>query len=62
MHLEDRYRSRAMALEAGTAAHEVFAAHRLWHLKHNKAILPLRLSRAPSVWQITLRTDGSSRL
>ena len=36
MHLEDKYRSRAMALEAGTAAHEVFAAHRLWHLKHNQ--------------------------
>ena len=25
--------SRAMALEAGGAAHEVFAAHRLWHLR-----------------------------
>ncbi|MBU2051487.1 MAG: hypothetical protein KKH61_21260 [Gammaproteobacteria bacterium] len=50
------YGGRAMALEAGGAAHEVFAAHRLYHIReHGVGAYGLEPSRADEIFQSTGR-------
>jgi hypothetical protein len=48
--------TRAMALEMGSAAHEVFAAVRLWQIAPlpTKKARPCRLSWTKIVWRYTL--------